>query len=89
VAVTAIGRLLVTVPHFNLRTDLLQIIVHQLSRRTEDEAFRKCQEAITTLFQEDEEGRASLEAVTMISKMAKKRHYKIHPFVLNPPTNEC
>ena len=84
VAITAIGRLLVTLPHFNFRTELLQVIIHQLSRRTEDESFRKCQEAITTLFKEDEEGRASLEAVTMISKMAKKRHYKIHPFVWIP-----
>jgi len=83
VAITAIGRLLVTVPHFNFRTELLQIIIQQLTRRTEDEAFKKCQEAIITLFKEDEEGRSSLEAVTMISKVAKKRHYNIHPLVLS------
>jgi nucleolar complex protein 3 len=80
------GRLLVTVPHFNFRTELLQVIVHQLSRRTEDEAVKKCKEAIIQLFEEDEEGRASLEAVTMISKLAKKRHYILHPSV--PALNE-
>jgi nucleolar complex protein 3 len=84
VAITCATNLLVAVPHFNFRTDLLKIIVAQLSRRSADEAFTKCREAVISLFIDDEEGRASLEAVTMISKMVKTRHYKVNPLV-HPP----
>jgi hypothetical protein len=81
VAVTCAASLLTAVPHFNFRTDLLKIVIAQLSRRTADEAFVKCRDAMETLFREDEEGRAGLEAVTMISQMVKKRYYKVHPSV--------
>ena len=81
IAVNCAAGLLTAVPHFNYRTDLLKIVVQQLSRRTADEAFVKCRDAMETLFREDEEGRAALEAVTMISQMVKKRHFKVHPSV--------
>jgi nucleolar complex protein 3 len=81
VAITCATSLLVAVPHFNFRTDILKIIVAQLSRHSADAAFVKCREAIETLFKDDEEGRAGLEAVGMISKMVKTRHYKVNPTV--------
>lgn len=81
VAVTCATSLLISIPHFNYRTDLLKIIISQLSRRTPDDAFIKCRNALETLFRDDEEGRAALEAVSMISKMAKTRNYKVHPSV--------
>ena len=84
VAMNCATTLLVAVPHFNFRTDLLKIVISQLSRRSVDEAFLKCLDALKTLFQEDEEGRAALEAVSMISKMVKTRHYKVHPSVCPP-----
>jgi nucleolar complex protein 3 len=81
VAVTCATSLLVAVPHFNYRTDLLKIIIAQLSRRTPDDAYIKCREALETLFKDDEEGRAALETVSMVSKMTKARNYKVHPSV--------
>jgi nucleolar complex protein 3 len=84
VAVSCATSLLVTVPHFNFRTELLKLVVAQLSRRTQDDVFIKCREALETLFKEDEDGRAGLEAVSMISKMVKTRNYKVHPSVYYP-----
>jgi nucleolar complex protein 3 len=87
VAVTCATNLLTALPHFNFRTELLKLIVSQVSRRTPDENFTKCRQALETLFTNDEEGKASLEAVSMISKMIKSRNYKIHPTVHFPSTN--
>jgi len=84
VAITCATNLLVAVPHFNFRTELLKIVVARVSRQAADEAFIKCRSALETLFREDEEGRAGLEAVSMISKMLKTRHYQVHPSVLSP-----
>lgn len=84
VAVTCATSLLIAVPHFNFRTELLKIVVARVSRQTADDAFIKCRSALETLFTEDEEGRAGLEAVSMISKMLKTRHYQVHPSVPIP-----
>jgi nucleolar complex protein 3 len=81
VAITCATSLLVSVPHFNFRSDLLEIVVARVSRQTIDDAFLKSRTALETLFREDEEGRAGLEAVSMISKMLKTRHYQVHPSV--------
>jgi nucleolar complex protein 3 len=89
VAVTCATSLLVAVPHFNFRTELLKIVIARVSRQTADDTFIKCRSALETLFTEDEEGRAGLEAVSMISKMLKTRHYQVHPSVPipSPPVN--
>lgn len=84
VAVSCATSLLVAVPHFNFRTELLKLVIAQVSRRTPDDAFIKCRETLETLFREDEDGRAGLEAVSMVSKMVKTRHYKVHPTVYSP-----
>jgi nucleolar complex protein 3 len=84
VSVSCVTSLLVAVPHFNFRTELLKIVIAQVSRRTPDDAFIKCREALEILFREDEDGHASLEAVSMVSKMMKTRHYKVHPTVRCP-----
>ena len=81
IAVSCATSLLVAVPHFNFRTELLKVIVAQVSRKAQDEAFVKCREALETLFRDDEDGRAGLEAVSMISKMVKTRNYKVQPSV--------
>jgi len=84
VAIMCATDLLVSVPHFNFRSELLKIVVARVSRQTVDDAFIKCRTALETLFREDEEGRAGLEAVSMISKMLKTRHYQVHPSVYLP-----
>lgn len=85
-ATVAIGcacNLLLQVPHFNFRGDLLKILVDKLSTKSIDGDFVKCRSTIERLFQEDEDGNASLEAVQMITKMIKGRHYNVHESVLN------
>ena len=83
VAVTCACTLLTSVPHFNFRSDLLRIIVGKLSRRSLDNNSKKCIEALETLFNDDEEGRATMEAVALLSKMIRARNYQIHESVLN------
>lgn len=82
VAVTCAGSLLVAAPHFNFRTEILKVLVAQLSRRNPDEKFLKAREALETLFREDEDGNASLEALSILNKMIKARNYNVHPSVL-------
>lgn len=83
VAITCACTLLNAVPHFNFRGNLLNILVGKLSTRQVDQDFAKCRESIETLFRDDEDGNASLEAVQMLTKMMKSRNYHIHESVLN------
>lgn len=83
VAITCACTLLTTVPHFNFRGDVLAILVGKLSTRNNDADFQKCRETIETLFRDDEDGNASLEAVQMLTKMLKSRSYHVHESVLN------
>lgn len=83
VAITCACTLVTAVPHFNFRTDLLKILVGKLSSRKIDDAFNKCLRALETLFRDDEEGRPSMEAVSLLSKMMKAKSYQVHETVLN------
>ncbi|USP77634.1 uncharacterized protein yc1106_04908 [Curvularia clavata] len=83
VAVSCACNLLNSVPHFNFRSELLKILVGKLSTRKVDADFVRCREAMETLFQNDEDGNASLEAVTMLTKMMKSRNYHFDESVLN------
>lgn len=82
-AYTCACTLLTAAPHFNCRSDLLKILVWRLSRRRLDVEGVKCQQALETLFKEDDEGRPSLEAASLLSKMMKTREYQVHQDVLN------
>ncbi|KAF2086540.1 nucleolar complex protein-like protein 3 [Saccharata proteae CBS 121410] len=85
-ATVAIGcacNLLLAVPHFNFRGDVLKILVDKLSTKSLDADFSKCRETLEKLFEEDEDGNASLDAVTMVTKMLKGKHYNVHESVLN------
>ncbi|KAI1854856.1 hypothetical protein JX266_000974 [Neoarthrinium moseri] len=83
VAITCACTLIMSVPHFNFRGDLLKILVGKLSTRRVDEDFDKCLKALETLFQDDEEGRPAMEAVSLLSKMMKAREYQVDESVLN------
>jgi nucleolar complex protein 3 len=83
VAITCASTLVNAVPHFNFRGELLRILVRKLSSKKPDPTFSKCLEALETLFREDEDGEASMEAVSLLSKMMKARDYDIHETVLN------
>jgi nucleolar complex protein 3 len=83
VAVKCACSLLVAVPHFNFRSELLKIVVGQMGRRRVDEEFAKSRDTLEEIFSKDDEGIVSMDAVSMLSKMMKARSYKIHPSVLD------
>ncbi|KAH6636543.1 nucleolar complex-associated protein-domain-containing protein [Chaetomium tenue] len=83
IAFTCACTLVNAVPHFNFRGELLRILVKKLSGRQVDENFNKCLKALETLFRDDEEGNASQEAVSLLSKMMKARDYRVDESVLN------
>ncbi|KAK5989043.1 Nucleolar complex-associated protein 3 [Cladobotryum mycophilum] len=83
VAITCTCTLVTSVPHFNFRSDLLRILVGKLSRRKVDQDGVKCLRALETLFRDDEEGRPTQEAVSLLSKMMRVRDYEVDESVLN------
>ncbi|KAH0538151.1 hypothetical protein FGG08_005259 [Glutinoglossum americanum] len=83
VAISCACALLVAVPHFNFRGEILKILVDKLSGRRVDDDFVKCRETLETLFRNDEDGTPSLDAVALLTKMMKTKHYRIDESVLN------
>ena len=83
VAISCACALLLAVPHFNFRGELLKILVARLSLRKVDANFIKCREATENLFSNDEDGTASLDAVSLITRMMKSRNYHVDESVLN------
>lgn len=83
VAITCACTLVVAVPHFNFRSDLLKILVTKLSKRKVDADCGKCREALETLFRDDEEGRPSFEAASLLAKMMKARDFQVDETVVN------
>ncbi|OJD27843.1 hypothetical protein ACJ73_00763 [Blastomyces percursus] len=83
VAINCACNLLIAVPHFNFRGELLKILISQLGRRKVDDNFVKCRETIEKLFSTDEDGIVSMETVSLLSKMMKVRDYRVHSSVLD------
>ncbi|KAJ8122567.1 hypothetical protein ONZ43_g1269 [Nemania bipapillata] len=83
VAITCASSLLTTHPHFNFRSDLINILVWKLSSRRTDKDFEKAISTLVTLFTEDDEGRPSFEAVSTICRMMKSKDYLVHENVVN------
>ncbi|KAH7354358.1 nucleolar complex-associated protein [Plectosphaerella cucumerina] len=75
--------LLNAVPHFNFRDDLLKILVAKLSKRVVDADYVRCRRALERLFADDEEGRPSMEAVSLLSKMMRARDFRVDEAVVN------
>ncbi|KZF21574.1 nucleolar complex-associated protein 3 [Xylona heveae TC161] len=83
VAISCACNLLLAVPHFNFRSELLKILVDKLSQRTVDADFVKCRETLEKLFEDDDDGTPSLDAVSLLTKMIKGKNYRFDPSVLN------
>lgn len=83
VAIGCTCALLIAVPHFNFRGELLKILVGKLSTNNIDADFVKSRETLETLFREDEDGTSSLDAVGLITRMMRARNYQIDQSVLN------
>lgn len=83
VAINCACALLLAVPHFNFRTELLNIVVRELSGRKAGPEYNKCIETVEAFFEADEDGAPSLEAVTLLTKMMKDKDYYVRENVLN------
>ena len=83
VAISCACALLLAVPHFNYRGELLKILVGKLSTRKKDADFVKCRDTMIAFFQNDEDGTPSLDAVSLLTRMMKSRNYQIDESVLN------
>jgi len=83
VAICCTCALLLALPHFNFRGELLKILVAKMSSRKIDSDFIKCREAIEDLFRSDDDGTSSLDAVSLITRMMKARNYQVDESVLN------
>lgn len=82
-SVSACCDLLESVPHFNLRNELIEIIVDKVSRHTIDKPFIKAISTIRAIFTADDEGHVSHEVVKVITKMVKARRYNVHESVID------
>ncbi len=83
VAISCACALLLAVPHFNFRGELLKILIAKLGSRKTDADFIKCRETIENLFRSDDDGTSSLDAVSLITRMMKSRNYQVDESVLN------
>ncbi|KAJ9193839.1 hypothetical protein DTO021D3_7307 [Paecilomyces variotii] len=83
VAINCACSLLLAVPHFNFRGELLKILVNRLAKRPVDADFIKCRETMEEIFEKDSDGMVSLEAVGLLSKMMKAKEFRIHESVLD------
>jgi nucleolar complex protein 3 len=83
VALSCAGQLLVSVPHFNFRGDLVKILVTKLSTKRMDEDYKKCLLILEDLFRKDDDGHPSLDAVTQLTRMIKAKNFNVHESVLN------
>lgn len=77
VAMSCVCTLVTTVPHFNFRAELLRILVNKLAQKQSNPDFAPSCEAMRKLFENDDEGNASLEAVAMLAKMMRVKDYNV------------
>lgn len=82
-AIGCVCSLLLNVPHFNFRTELLGILVHELAARQSTPDFVRCVHTLEDFFRNDDDGAPSLEAVSLLTKMMKAKDYRIREEVLN------
>ncbi|KAG2750079.1 nucleolar complex-associated protein 3 [Suillus brevipes Sb2] len=82
VALKCMCTLATEVTHFNFRTNLITCIVARLSKKSWDEASDLCMNTLISIFREDQTGTPSLEAVQLLNRMIKERHFNVHPEVL-------
>ncbi|KAI9870256.1 MAG: hypothetical protein M1830_004474, partial [Pleopsidium flavum] len=82
-AISCVSALLLAVPHFNFRGELLKILVNKLSNMRIDDDFVKCRETLETLFHNDDDGTPSLDAVALLTRMMKARGWRFDETVLN------
>ncbi|KAI9675387.1 MAG: hypothetical protein M1817_001291 [Caeruleum heppii] len=82
-AISCACALLKAVPHFNFRGELLKILVDDVGSKRSHQDSSQSLEALRNLFETDEDGAPSLEAVSMLAKMMKAKGYRVEEGVLD------
>ncbi|CEP07336.1 hypothetical protein [Parasitella parasitica] len=83
VATRCLCELLITKTHFNFRLEIMVAVVTRMSTIKWNEAAQLCSEALVTVFENDESGRPSLDAVKMIIRMVKSKGFAISENAIN------
>ncbi|KAI9033758.1 nucleolar complex-associated protein-domain-containing protein [Phycomyces nitens] len=83
VATRCLCELLTTKTHFNFRLNIMVAVVTRMSTLKWNEIAEMCNQAIVTVFINDESGRTSLDAVKMMTRMIKSKGYAVHENVIN------
>jgi nucleolar complex protein 3 len=82
-AINCACSLLLSLPHFNFRSELLKILVNRLSKKSVDADFVKCRDTLEEVFEKDDDGIVSLEAVSLLSRMMRAREFRVDETVLD------
>ncbi|TPX66830.1 hypothetical protein SpCBS45565_g04211 [Spizellomyces sp. 'palustris'] len=82
IAIQCMADLLTSVTHFNFRLNLLTAVVARMTLKNPPEVAVVCCNALCTLFDNDESGEVSLEAVKLIAKAIKAKHFIVQEEVL-------
>ncbi|ORX60441.1 nucleolar complex-associated protein 3 [Hesseltinella vesiculosa] len=82
VATRCLCDLLVTKPHFNFRLEIMVSVIARMSTLEWDEMAELSYGAIVRLFEQDESGRYSLDAMKMITRMVRSKGYQVHEKVV-------
>jgi nucleolar complex protein 3 len=83
VATKCLCELLVAKTHFNFRLEIMVAVVTRMSSIKWNEAAQLCSETLVTVFENDESGRSSLDAVKMIIRMVKSKGFAINENVIS------
>ncbi|KIM29127.1 hypothetical protein M408DRAFT_16105 [Serendipita vermifera MAFF 305830] len=83
VSLRCMNTLLRHLTHFNFRMNIMSTLVARLSRRSWDNTSEECLSTFIEVFRNDLTGSSSLEAVRLLNRMIKERHYNVHPKVLS------
>ncbi|KAL9612775.1 MAG: hypothetical protein Q9167_002660 [Letrouitia subvulpina] len=83
VAISCACSLLLAVPHFNFRSELLKILIDRVGSNKRDLDFQKCISTLENIFRDDEDGSPSLDGVSQLTKMIKACDYRVDESVLN------
>ncbi|KAI8360696.1 CBF/Mak21 family-domain-containing protein [Choanephora cucurbitarum] len=83
VATRCLCDLLVSKTHFNFRLEIMVTIVTRMSIMKWNEAAQLCSEALVNVFENDESGKSSLDAVKMVIRMVKSKGYAVNEKVIN------
>jgi nucleolar complex protein 3 len=81
--ISCASSLLLAVPHFNFRTELLGIVLDPLNRKAATKDYDRSIQTIRTLFRDDDDGRPSLEAVSLLTKSMRTKDYQVHESLLD------